>query len=309
MLPKCLIATTFIGLEKQLARLQERFDCRYEPDVVLPCGGFADTEILIVNPNNLNWSLDVNTLQELKSLKYILTISTGIAHIDLDYVNDRGIQLVSLKDSTNEMHDITATAELAFLFFLAKSRNFQHAASPDSLQRWDWRESLGYQLREQAVGILGMGRLGKLFDRYCNSFGCSTRWYDPNVGGGANNIEEIIQHSDVLSVHANYYPGMKPLIDGDLLKLAKPSIHIINTARGELIDEDALVDFLDRNNSAHYSADVLSNEQNRQNNVLYKYSKHSSNVTLTPHVGGMTVGSRELAYKLALNKFFNFMES
>lgn len=304
-----MIATTFIGLENQLARLQKRFDCIYEPDVVLPCGDFENIEILVVNPNNLKWSLNANTLKELIGLKYILTISTGIAHIDLDYVNDRGIHLVSLKDSTNEMHDITATAELAFLFFLAKSRNFQHATSTESLQRWDWRESLGHQLREQTVGILGLGRLGKLFEHYCNSFGCTTRWYDPNVGGGAANMEQIIQHSDVVSVHASYFPGMKPLIDSELLELAKPDIHIINTARGELIDEDALVDFLQKNENAHYSADVLSDEQNRQNNVLYKYSKYSSNVTLTPHVGGMTIGSRELAYKLALNKFFSFIGS
>ena len=299
----CLIATSFIGVDEQLATLQEEFNCVYKPDAMLPNDSFKDIHILVVNPNNLNWRLESTTLDSLTNLKFILTISTGVAHIDLTYIAERGIELISLKDSTHQMNDITATAELAFLFFLAKSRNFKYSSSLKSVQKWDWRECLGQQLREQAVGIIGMGRLGKLFQSYCRAFGCSTVWFDPNIAGGVSDIEEIFKHCDVISIHANYIPGEKFLIDSNLLLLAKPDVHIINTARGELIDEEALVNFLKRNSNAHYSADVLSDEQNRNQNILYNYFNKSSNVTLTPHIGGMTSGSRKLAYSLGINKF------
>ena len=140
MASKCLVATSFDGVEEQLNQLSTVFDCIYSPDVILPCQGFEDVTIIIVNPNNLRWRLDRSTLDCLSGLKTVLTISTGIAHIDLPYLRERSIELISLKDNTKDMGSITATAELAFLFFMSQARNFNFSSNRQVVQRWDWRE-------------------------------------------------------------------------------------------------------------------------------------------------------------------------
>lgn len=304
----CLVATAFDGVETELDRLFNEFQCEYIPDLKLPSVGYEDFDILVVNPNNLRWRLDSSTLDNFNDLKYVLTISTGIAHIDLNYINERGIKLVSLKNSTNEMSDITATAELAFLFFMAKSRKFSLSTSLESVWKWDWRESIGKQLNEQIVGVIGRGRLGNLFSKYCKAFGCSVLWYDPNIQGGESSINDIFRKCDVVSIHASFKPGSAFIVDKEVLNAAKNDLHIINTARGELVDEEALVKFLELNKLSHYSADVISNEQNKNDSVLFKYFLNGGNVTLTPHVGGMTTRSRQRAYNLGVTKFLNHID-
>jgi phosphoglycerate dehydrogenase-like enzyme len=266
---KCLIATSFQGLEAIKRELEEVLDCTYLPEINLPVDGLEDIEVLVVNPNNLKFKLDALSLSGLVNLKFVLTISTGVAHIDLEYLHDRNVKLISLKEKTHLMNDITATAELAFLFLLAHARKLKSAISEDSVRIWDWRPFEGKQINELKIGIIGYGRLGKLFESYCKSFGASPMYYDPFVTGGVDNQAEIFSICDVVSLHSSFTPGMEIILSAEALDLAKTHLHVINTARGELVDESALAAFLSKNPYAHYSADVIANESSKENSPIY----------------------------------------
>lgn len=136
---RCLIATSFQGIEAIKRELEDVLDCTYFPEIYLPVGGFEDIEVLVVNPNNLKFKLDALSLSGLVNLKFVLTISTGVAHIDLEYLHARNVKLISLKEKTHLMNDITATAELAFLFLNAHARKLKFAIREDSVRDWDWR--------------------------------------------------------------------------------------------------------------------------------------------------------------------------
>ena len=297
---KCLIATSFQGIETIKEDLDKNFECEYLPDIVLPMEGYEDVEVLVVNPNNLKFRLNENTLLKMVNLKYVLTISTGVAHIDLDYLISKNISLISLKDKTHLMNDITATAELAFLFLMAHARKLISSTNIGAIKKWDWRPFEGKQINEFTIGLLGYGRLGHLFESYCLNMGANPIYYDPNVNGGVASITNLFECCDVISIHASFTPGMSTLIDAEVLKLAKSNLHIINTARGELINETELVDFLKKNPGAHYSTDVIANESNKEESAVYKFWMESDQVTMTPHIGGMTSGSRRRAYKLGV---------
>jgi len=298
---KCLIATSFEGLQEPLGWLEKNFDCHYKPDAVLPENGDTDFEVLVVNPNNLRFNVNSNTIGYLKNLKIVLTISTGVAHIDMDYISDRNIELISLKHRTGEMGAVTATAELAFLLSLGKERHIPRSMSRTAVVDWDWRPYVGRQLSECQIAIIGYGRLGKLYDGYCKAFGGSTNWFDPNVEGGANDIDALVRTADVIALHASYTPGDKPIVSADLLKNVKENVHFVNTSRGELVDENALSDFLKNNPGSYYSSDVIANEVNRELSPIFKLWDNGGNVTLTPHMGGMTSGSRKIAYSMGVS--------
>ncbi len=302
---RCLIATSFQGLDGLKEELFRRFDCIYDPDVILPVEDYGDIEILIVNPNNLKFRLDEQALGAVSRLKIVLTISTGIAHIDVNYLKDREIKLLSLKDQTHLMKDITATAELAFLLLLSHARRFTSAIQEIAVKNWDWRPFEGKQINELKIGIVGYGRLGRLFESYCKGMGCNPIYYDPQAPGGVNSVVELFKICDVVSLHASFTPGMKALLDSEVLESALPSVHIINTARGELVDERALADFLKSHPSAHYSTDVIKNESAKEKSPIYNLWECSQQVTITPHIGGMTSGSRSRAYEIGVQSLIS----
>ena len=304
---RCLIATSFQGIETIKRELEDVLDCTYFPEIYLPVGGFEDIEVLVVNPNNLKFKLDALSLSGLVNLKFVLTISTGVAHIDLEYLHARNVKLISLKEKTHLMNDITATAELAFLFLNAHARKLKFAIREDSVRDWDWRPFEGKQINELKIGIVGYGRLGKLFESYCKSFGATPIYYDPFVMGGVDNQAEIFSTCDVVSLHSSFTPGMEIILSAEALELAKTHLHIINTARGELVDENALAAFLSKNPEAHYSADVIANESSKENSPIYELWGVSDQVTLTPHIGGMTSGSRKRAYQLGVSSLIEEM--
>lgn len=302
---KCLIATSFQGIEDVRDRLERSFDCIYVPEVMFPVEGYEDVEVLVVNPNNLKFKLDQKTLFQMVNLKHVLTISTGVAHIDLDYLCLKGISLLSLKDKTHLMNDITATAELAFLFLMTHARKFRRAIDETAVKNWDWRPFEGKQINELKIGIVGYGRLGRLFESYCRNMSAETIFYDPYVVGGTVSLVKLFESCDVISLHAAFTPGMPVLVASDILKVAKHDVHIINTARGELIDEGALVKFLNNHPEAHYSTDVITDESNKEESDVYALWQESDQVTMTPHIGGMTSGSRKRAYNLGVDSLLN----
>jgi D-3-phosphoglycerate dehydrogenase len=123
-------------------------------------------------------------------------------------------------------------------------------------------------------------------------------------------IEEVLRVSDVISLHVHVTPETQGMVNRAWFAQMKPGVLLVNTARGEVIDEAAAVEFLLGNPAACLAADVIADEvRHRQDSPLLDYARAHSNVILTPHIGGMTVEGQQIAYQHAARKLKQFLEA
>ena len=136
-----------------------------------------------------------------------------------------------------------------------------------------------------------MGRLGSWTARYANAFGMHILAYDPYTDEFPGyveyaSLERIIKESDVVSIHVHLSSETTGMINKELIDKFKTGAIFVNTSRGELTDEKALVEALQSGQLASVGVDVLSDEPNIEKNPLWKYSQNNNNVIITPHIGG-----------------------
>jgi len=197
--------------------------------------------------------------------------------------------------------DVTddATADTAIFLLLGAIRNFN--ISMYNLRRGDWRgeppPALGHDPQGKVLGILGMGGIGRNIKRKAEVFGMTTIYHnrrklDPEMAGGAEYVsfEDLLKRSDVLSLNLPSNPKTRHIISTEQFKLMKPTSVIINTARGPVIDEAALVEALDKNEIAGAGLDVFEEEPK-----IHAGLKDNQKVMLLPHMGTWT---SETQYKM-----------
>ena len=180
---------------------------------------------------------------------------------------------------------------------------------------WDYEKFIGRQLNFLTVGIIGYGRLGKYYAKYCRAFGSKILIYDPYIKKSEKNhefknLDYLLKNSDILALHIHADKENYKFMNKKKLSRLKKNVAIINTSRGEVIDESSLVDFLKKNKKAKVATDVLIDEiRNRLKSRLLKYAKKNQNqVLITPHIGGMTTEGQNIAYNAVVKKlerFFN----
>tara|TARA_B100000530_G_scaffold212558_1_gene136245 strand:+ start:1064 stop:2011 length:948 start_codon:yes stop_codon:yes gene_type:complete len=268
-------------------------------------------DAIFTNPNKTNIYLGEQNLRHLKKIKVICTASTGINHIDTDYCKKKNIKIINIAKDKKIINRISSTAELAFGLTLALIRNIVPSFIDVQKKNWDYEKFIGRQINSLKVGIIGYGRLGKLYHKYCKVFGAQTKIYDPFVKVKSKDfisLKKLLMNSDIISMHIHAAKNFK-FMDKKKINLMKKNICLINTSRGEIIDEDELVKFLKKNKLAKVGTDVLFNEvKNKFSSSLYKYSKKSINqVLITPHIGGMTFEGQELAYTHAAKKLYSYL--
>jgi len=253
----------------------------------------TDYDVLVVQ---LGLQIDKKVIDAASSLKVIATATTGLDHIDIAYARSKGIEIVSLKDETEFLNSITSTAELACGLMIALVRN-THAAHQSVLKgKWDRENWRGHSLSGKTLGIIGFGRLGKMMATYGEALGMNVVLTDPDADGSIS-IKELLKVSDIISLHVHLTEDTEGLICEETLKLIKPGAVLVNTARGKLVDEKALIKALDNGNLAGFATDVLADEHSftgdEAQSSLIEYAKSHDNVIITPHIGGTTVESRE----------------
>lgn len=240
-------------------------------------------------------------LDEYKNLKIIACPTTGLDHIDLKECERRGIKVISLNGETAFLETVTATAELAWGLVLSLVRKIPFAHR-DIIQNLNWNRDAwkGFELKDKKLGILGFGRLGKIVAEYGTAFGMEVMAHDSYVAFetiSAHNVtpvsfDELFKNADVLSIHIPLNESTAKLIGADELKLMKSTAYLINTSRGEVIDEAALVAALQSGKIAGAGLDVMANEHANgkflEHNPLVEYAKTYSNLLITPHLGGAT---------------------
>ena len=203
------------------------------------------------------------------------------------------------------MERITSTAEHAFLLMLSGIRNIFPAVSSVTKKNWDYEPFVGRQLTSLEIGVMGYGRLGKMFANYSKAFSANVRIYDPFVKCDDypqyKNLKDFLNNLDVLSLHIHASKENLEIINKDFLSNCKNGLLIVNTSRGEIVNESDLLSYLNKNNKSKYFTDVLSSEtKGLSNNKLLEKSLKDDSIVITPHMGGMTIDAQKIAYAHAV---------
>tara|TARA_Y200000002_G_scaffold364575_1_gene353702 strand:- start:481 stop:1443 length:963 start_codon:yes stop_codon:yes gene_type:complete len=270
-------------------------------------------DAIFTNPNKSKVFLGEEVLQLATNLKVIATASTGTNHIDKTLAKELNIEILSLTEEREVINRISSTAEHALALTLATLRNIPKSFQSVESGEWDYTKFIGRQLSHLTVGVIGFGRLGSLYSKYCNAFGSDVLVYDPyvDIPGPyitSDSLDRLFIESDVISLHVHVNEETEGMIDSSFFEVAKEDVLIINTSRGDLINEVDLVNFLKKNKNARYSTDVIANEvKDKSKNPILDYLKGSDQIIVTPHIGGMTREAQEIAYTHAASLLENFL--
>jgi len=248
--------------------------------------------------------IDREVLDNAPLLKVIATNATGTDHIDLEYAKKKGVEVISLKGEYEFLRNIHATAELTWGLILAGIRKIPRAFESVKQREWDRNRFLGNELFGQRLGIIGLGRIGEKIAIYAQAFGMDVIAYDvipdkalkyPFVTM-CSSLLECIEQSDILSIHVPLNDQTNKLIGKKELSLMKKNSFLVNTSRGAIVDDEALLAALTTKQIAGAALDVLEGEgvdDFVQENSLVCYASGNDNLLITPHIGGVTFQSWE----------------
>lgn len=259
----------------------------------------GEVEVLWVR---LRHRIDREVLGAAGRLEVLATPTTGLTHVDLGEAAARGVEVLSLRGELELLRDIRATAEHTVGLMLALLRHLPEAVSHVRGGGWNRDQFRGGELFRRTVGVVGHGRLGRIVSRYLLAFGSRVLTTDPAVGperveAGAEWVElpELLAASDIVTVHVDHRPETENLIDGVALRLMRPGALLVNTSRGELVDEEALLGALADGRLGGAAVDVLRGEDSAgmAHHPLVRWLREHRNLIVTPHIGGSTTESLE----------------
>jgi len=220
----------------------------------------ADVDAILVRSAT---QVDAEALAAAKNLKVVARAGVGLDNVDVDAATQAGVMVVNAPTS-----NIVSAAELAVALLLASARNISPAHA--ALRNGEWKRSKysGVELSDKVVGVVGLGRIGLLVAQRLSAFGVELIAYDPFVqparaaqlGVRMVDLDELLRTSDFITVHLPKNKDTIGLIDADALKKVKPTVHIVNAARGGIVDEQALYDALVAGQVAGAGVDVYSKE-------------------------------------------------
>ena len=239
--------------------------------------------------------VDDEVLQAAVRLKVIVTNTTGLNHIDLEGARRRGIAVLSLRGEVDFLRTVRATAELTVGLMLALVRRLPAAAAHAAAGGWNRYGFKGHDLYEKTIGIVGLGRLGRLVAGYARTFGMDVLATSPDAepvdGVTIVPLDELLGRADLVSIHVDLNPGTQGLMGARQFCAMKDGAWFVNTSRGEVVDEAALLAALDGGRLAGAALDVLAGEPPVATHPLVRYAATHDNLILTPHIGGYTVES------------------
>ena len=254
----------------------------------------------------LSYNLSSKFLSVFKNLRYILSPTTGLNHIDLKYCKKKKIEVISFKNSKNLIENISSTAELNFGLILQLVRNLnQSINSTFKTKKFERDRFKGFELKNKVLGIIGFGRIGKKVFKYGKAFGMKILINDKKklMKSSQVSLVNLLKNSDIISINAN---SKSSIINNKNIDKLKPNCYIINTSRGELVEEKAIYKALVKKKISGYATDVLdfhyeNNEISKS--YIFKALKKKLNVIITPHIGGCTYDAMQ-STELILAKYF-----
>ena len=226
-------------------------------------------------------------------LVVVARAGVGIDNVDVDAATERGVMVVNAPQS-----NILSAAEHTMALLLAQARNVPQAHHALTEGRWERSRWEGIELSDKTLGIVGLGRVGKLVAQRAHAFGMRLVACDPFVSAERArqisvellSLERLVQVADFVTLHVVRTPETVGLIGKDLLALAKPGIRIVNVGRGGIVDEEALAEALRSGHVAGAALDVFEAEPTIDSPLF-----GLPNVVVTPHLGASTREAQDKA--------------
>jgi D-3-phosphoglycerate dehydrogenase len=257
-------------------------------EALLPA--LADVDAVLIRSAT---KMDTEAIAAAKNLKVIARAGVGLDNVDVPAATQAGVMVVNAPTS-----NITSAAELAVGLLLSTARNL--APANPALKAGAWKRSKygGVELLDKKVGVVGFGRIGQLVAERLKGFGMEILAYDPYVsaqragqlGAQLVTLDELLEQSDFITVHLPKNAETLGLIGKEALTKVKPTVRIINAARGGIVDEEALAEALREGRVAGAGIDVFATEPTTESPLF----EHES-VVVTPHLGASTDEAQEKA--------------
>ncbi len=236
-------------------------------------------------------------------LRMVCTPTTGLDHIDTYALSDCGIELRSIKTEYDLLDRITSTAELAFGLMLAVARKIPAAHHAAMGGQWARDRFRGQQLAGKTLGILGVGRLGRMMVGMGRGLGMNVVGCDPDPSRPIDDLTylkfpEFAARCDVITIHMHLTPQTTGYLSGEKISMMKRGAILINTSRGALIDESALLAALQSGQVGGFGADVIDGEwrDDLQDHPLIQYARDHDHVVIVPHIGGITWEAQTISH-------------
>ena len=259
---------------------------------------------------SLTEKIDEGVVQELsESVKIISNFAVGFGNINLEATKKRNIVVTNTPDVLTD-----ATAEIAMLLILGAARRASEGLLYAKNKNWKWSVDflIGKQLQGSRLGILGMGRIGRAVAKLAKAFGMEIHYHNrsklnSDLEMGAiyhSSIKSLFSVSDILSINCPATKETKNIINKETLEYFPPGAIITNSARGDMIDDEALVQALINRKIYSVGLDVYKGEPN-----LYSGYLNQPNAFILPHLGSATKKTRTAMADLAINNIEEFFKT
>jgi len=259
---------------------------------------------------SLTEKIDENVVQKLsESVKIISNFAMGFGNIDLKATKKRNIVVTNTPDVLTD-----ATAEIAMLLILGAARRASEGLLHAKNKNWKWSADflIGKQLTGSRLGILGMGRIGRAVAKLAKAFGMEIHYHNrsklnPDLEMGAiyhENIKSLFSVSDILSINCPATKETKHIINKETLEFFPTGAIITNSARGDMIDDEAMVQALINRKIYAVGLDVYNGEPN-----LYSGYLNQPNAFILPHLGSATKKTRTAMADLAISNIEEYFKT
>ena len=297
-------------LKENEEKLKELFDVKLNSDDKI----YSATEIIEGSKNfdgilsSVTDPINSETISKLSSsIKIIANGAVGFGNIDIKAAREKGITVTNTPDVLTD-----ATADIQILLLLGASRKAYEGRIAAETQNWKWSWDflLGKQMSNKRLGILGMGRIGRAVAKRAKAFGMEIHYHNrsklsPELEDGARyhkTIKDLFGQSEFLSLNCPATPETTKIINKETLSYLNKNTVIGNAARGDIVDDDAMIEALKNGTVFAYGLDVYNGEPK----IHPEYLK-LKNIFLLPHLGSATKRTRwDMAYRAAKNLEYFF---
>jgi D-3-phosphoglycerate dehydrogenase len=267
--------------------------------------------------------IDKLFLSKLPVCKFVLTTTTGLTHLSEETIKFLGTKLISLNLFQKNLEKVTSTAELAMNFLFHSQLNLENIFSEVRKGKWARESNLRKtQISSLKIGIVGLGRLGKLFAKTISGLGAAVYFCEideKKVKQGTDKgyfhvatLLELCDLVDIVSLHANVIESRSPILNSQILSKIKSPFILINTSRSALVDESAIIDAIHLGVITSYYTDVLAIEDDGGslvNSIIWNESQNDSRINITPHIGGATIEAMDYCENLLLKELMARIDS
>lgn len=259
-------------------------------------------------------SFDHAMIRRAPKLRAISTATTGADHIDANALAERGIALVTLAGEKEVLQNLTPAAELSWTLLMACARQLRGALHHVLEGRWIREQFPGLMLKGKMLGLIGCGRIGSWMARYACAFDMKIIGYDPFIEDWPEQIrrtdlEDLLSTADFVSVHVPLNEQTRGMLGAREFGLIKRGAIFINTSRGAITDESALLNALIDGRLAAAGLDVLEGEPDTTRHPLVEYARKHDNLIITPHIGGFSPDAVKIVVAHASKRLLTILNS